>query len=648
MSATIRAAQMLSRLPPAWQDGPQLRALLETLGDELGQVEQGATLLLRSRQVALSSGWSARELRAIEAEEPEEAQAARRALQSRTELGRLGALLGLRPDPDETARDFRLRMARMLSVHRQGLGSAEGLLQLVALEYRAAWPPQIALDQATGRWRATLDVPASGRRRRVIHVELEDHPERPQRQTLRDLTEGEGGLLEQPGLEPVRPELRLRATTGLRLPALEHAESRQVLLYLGELTPGQTLRLRHLRHAEIDGALASAPVVLLPDASARHAQLTDATLSRMVLGVRVPSMACGEHRLALFQAPEAWLDQLAARLGENAWTGDALRFDEPGARFTERHDAGPGAAFAGGEGAVLPAASAATRPGRADLEATWIAREPGAFAVHVPAGFVPPRFASAEDWAGTLRRTLEYGRAAGVRAWLVAELDPLSDDLPVADALSGRSALAAREATEADDALRAAAALGLPEDAGPVERQVEQICLDQSAFDATFLPMCRDDAMFGESRFGAAALHDRGEGVFGRVRFGGGRLVDAMDGVFGRSSFGDADFGARALPRFGRLVLDEVRFPEALGLGLLDAARLDLSILGRGLRGVLELSRFDEASFLAPRDGRLLAEPPGEAPGIGLDAGALASGPDAALDAAAIDLHTLAPNPETD
>ena len=83
MSIPAITRRMLERLPPAWQEGPNIRTLMGTLASEIGLGEAGTVALLRSRHVGTAADWGSGD-------------------PASSELGRLGALVGLRPDPDGT------------------------------------------------------------------------------------------------------------------------------------------------------------------------------------------------------------------------------------------------------------------------------------------------------------------------------------------------------------------------------------------------------------------------------------------------------------------------------------------------------------------------------------------------------------------
>lgn len=599
MSAPAIQERMLDRLPPAWQDGPHIRALMATLAAELAQGELGVLALLRSRQVALAAAWKR--------DDP-----------ARSELGRLGDLIGLAPGPDEQPRDFRVRMARFLAIHRDGLGTADAILRLAALEYRALDEPLLKTEAGSGRRVATFQVSEGRGRRETVRLELEDNPPRVQIVAL-NLRRGELQKVEQGGLDAVLPEIRLRAEEGdLQFPVLHLGHRGPRLLYCGTLAAGSELRLRHQRPPELDGRVAPLPVFTLDGQAEQGARWDDAELGARVgawsHGVLLSPLAHGEHALSWSQAPGELVDGLLGTVTVQSTSGDGLFFDDPAARFTERADRGPGARFAdGGTENTTQNENVVSRiVQQISLELRWVGREPATFSLYIPAGYVPPRFRASPSplaaLAEVLRRALDHGRAAGVRARLVASFSGPRETIPLADPLTPRASLNIPEPATPELNLSGAVALAIGEDLAIADHVGREGQWDQALLDIDFFAPPRLDAMYGESLFGQARLVQGGVGILGSGLFGASRLTDVPDGVFGRSAFGKADFGAAALPRLGRMVFDQNRFPEAEGESWLDAAQLDLTALGQGVSLVLDRTRLEAAELAFGRPAILKNE----------------------------------------
>ncbi len=582
MSAPALTARMLGRLPPAWQDGPRLQGLLGALAEELALAERGTLALLRSRHFALAQAWSR--------EDP-----------SQSELGRLGDLMGLRPEEGELPREFRRRLGRFLAIHRDGLGTRDALLRLAALVYRAVDEPRLETDPVSGRRVAMFQVESGRGRREAVRLELEDNPERLEQAAL-TLGEGERQELEQGGLEPALPEIRLVPEGGdLQFPMVRLGARGETLLYSGTLGEGSELRLRHERPAELDGRVAPAPVFTL-GAGEDPAQ---ATPERWRPGTWIHALEHGQHALSWSRAGRTLVDALLLQQDAQALSGDGCFFDDPAARFTERADRGPGARFLGGRNQTQNENVVNGDQARISLELRWVGREPTTFALHIPARYVPPHLLRAADPLNALARALAgalaYGRAAGVRARLIASLALPSDEVVLSDAMRPGAHLRLPEPASPEDRVGMAVSVALGEVLAASDRLSQAGRWDEAVLNFAFFAPPRADAMFGESLFGRARLQDGGVGPFGESRFGAHRFGEVPDGVFGRSRFNGADLGARSLPRLGRMVLEQDRFPPLQGPARLQEAGLDLTTLGDGADIVLDRARLDRAELAQGR-----------------------------------------------
>lgn len=589
------ADAMLARLPLAWQQGPVFRGFVGELGAELGFAELGLLRLLRSRHLALAAGWT--EVERLEAEERARAlgqdpDAAALSVAGASELGRLAALLNLAPDPGETARDFRLRVRNFLAIHREGLGSARAVLQLAAAELRA---PRLPEPLPAGENLERMIVPITDARgaRSSIRLELEDFPEH--RQSLEvELGVGVVQRFTVSSVRPVVPELKICPLDGeIESPWASLGEG--AFLYLGTLPRGSTLHLRDQQTPLLDGRPAPAPVLTLLGGGLDRSSYGATQFATGTLGVRIPPIPDGEPTVRVESAPKALIEALVGDLDPEAWRLDSERFDDPAARFSLSAAQGPGARYAGGATALAaePTGHAART---VSVRLSWVAREPACFALHFPVNPLPIRFRDDLDLARALGRAVEYGRAAGVRARLIAT--PLLDAerLEIEDRLTITLGYRLQESVVVEEQLSASVDLTLVEDAAPVERAAITHRHDEGLFGGSLFAEPSREGVFGQSVFGSARVFAGGVGRFGRAFWGGNNFARQPDGRFGTALLGSACFEAREEPRLGVLCLDNSSFPP-LGEARFGAARLDLAPLAASPQARLDRTSLDKAAL---------------------------------------------------
>ena len=516
MKPADRAQRMEDRLPLVLQGGANTRRLLLALAEELTREERGNQLLLMSRWFELAQGWVAKDVHAARrgAATDSAKDAAEREMTSGRELGRLVATLGLRPDVGESPRELRDRAAAFVSIHREGLGTARAIFKLAALVYRAKWPPTISWDQGVAV--STFEVKGPKGKPKLLRLELRESPAELVEQSFTGVQHGTVLLTSHDGLPPrpaghapvvseqaverPRPELYLTAKGGpVAFPCVTHVESGEVLLYLGEIPPGDTLSLRHDRPPRLNGQV-------VPDGDARLLSTADpprfnqtrfgatdqgARFTRLRFGREVPELRPGVNRFLVSFLTE---DQAVGLVSSG----------------------------------VVPPAVGPTPPGASvDLTLRWRASAPATFTLRVPADHLPERFTTLDGLADELTRAIEYGRAAGVRGRLELAAPTQRDVVTVSDRLGLDATLSPREPVRVDDdRLGLDAALGLVEsELSPEERFATPARFDEHRFNhGLFTTTPIGPGVFDSTRFGTSTFTD-GAGVFGAARFGIARFA---------------------------------------------------------------------------------------------------------------------------
>jgi hypothetical protein len=386
MNPSQRARRMVGYLPPLLQSGGKIHLLFDVLARELGVMEGGVTRLLRSRWYTLAEGFA-----------PDASLAAK----AGSELGRMGALYGLQPGPDEGAAYFRQRLAAMVELHRTGIGTAPALLQLVSLVYRAEQPPELDWDGDTAVGHFVVPDPpdASGLPgRRDITVELHDNPLAPAMARFQRIPANQRMLTLNQGLDPATPEVSLTAPpdADIRIPILHHHGSGLDVLFLGSVPKGRTLTLRHERVPLIDGQPAAEPVLL-----AHPARFDDS-----------PQPLRFDTDAARFSVFNQELALPVLTPGENHWSHGTLSKKD----LENYLPAGRNPQLEPARRKALGLALEPRQSPPADILFRWTEVTPATFSLRIPVDYLPPQVASLPDLVRELTAALNHGRASGVRA----------------------------------------------------------------------------------------------------------------------------------------------------------------------------------------------------------------------------------------
>lgn len=400
MNGNERARRMQSYLPLLMQRGANLGRLLGALGNEFGLMEQGLERLMRARWYTHAEGYAS-----------EESFAKR--LQS--EIGRIGPLFGLFPGSNEDADFFRRHIAALVDVHRTGLTTAPALLRLVSLVYMAEQPPHIEKkgdDVAVGLFKIAGND-------QLVRVEIQDSPTNNADAPFEGLVAGQDILVTNRGLHEAIPDISIRASAGgeVCVPILSHRESGWDLLFAGRIGAGRTLLIRHEREALLDGAPATGPIICSnptrfydaahpswpSNARARYDSL-EAVFSEFEPSRSVPALIPGENHFHYDTLTRA---ELVSYL-----------YGMPGAQQII---------------AALPATNSASAS--VNVQFRWAEATPATFVLRIPGNYVPPRFGEGGLPAliRELAQTLEYGRAAGVRASIEVTVPMLPEKVEVQD-----------------------------------------------------------------------------------------------------------------------------------------------------------------------------------------------------------------------
>ena len=412
MNREQRQRQMLASLPLLLQDGPNIGALLGRVAHVFsgaatdGGVEYGLTRLLRSRWHGQAQGWT--DERAAQA----------------SELGQIGALFGFPPARHERAEAYRRRILEFIAIHRDGLTTAAAVLRLVALVYQAEQTPRISW-QPDERVTLAHFVADAGGERAQIRLELHDNPKVRAAASFTGVTSEQRLLVRNAGLDPARPELRLRPLSRpARVPVLVDLESGLRLIYVGVVPPGATLTLRHNAAPLLDGVPKDAPLLLLNPFS-----FNDATAS-----------FAGHDRIgARFSVArrDRCLPELAP--GDNQWRYDVMT-----------RDALSGLLVAWPELAALKdlAEPIAAAPD-ADIELEWQESAPASIALRIPADRIPAAFdGDLQAFVHELEWALAHGSAAGIRARVELTVPHVHESLELRDQLAITAAPRFADATQ--------------------------------------------------------------------------------------------------------------------------------------------------------------------------------------------------------
>lgn len=516
MTPADRVAQRLEdRLPLVLQGGANTRGLLLALARELLREERGNQLLLMSRWFELAQGWVPKDVRAARDGEPDLAaqDAAERSMSAGRDLGRLVSLLGLRPDVGESARALRERAAAFVSIHREGLGTARAIFKLVALVYRAKWPPTLTWEQGVAV--SVLEVKGPGGKPKLLRLELRESPAEEVEHHFPGVQHGMVLLTSHDGLPPLpdeeavvenqvvevpRPELSLTARGGsVAFPCVTHVESGEVLLFLGEIPEGKTLSLRHDRPPRLDGAVIPDGDNLLLRA-ANPPRFNQVRFDAEPNGLHCTQLRHGRSVPELVPGVNRFLVRLLTKEQVLGLVSTDL---------------------------VPPEVTPTPPEASIDLTLRWRASAPATFTLRVPADHKPDRFVTLDGLADELTGAIEYGRAAGVRGRLELALPTQREPVTFSDRFGLDATWSPREPVAVDDArLGLDASLTVMEpDLSPEERFATPARFDEHRFNhGLFTTTPVGPGVFDATRFGPSTFTD-GVGLFGAARFGMGRFA---------------------------------------------------------------------------------------------------------------------------
>ncbi len=346
------AKHMVDRLPAVLQEGGNIGRVLHALAREMVHMDRATALLMRSRWYDLARGW---------------ADDDQRAQRMATELGAIGALYGLDPSPDETAAQFRRHLYDYIAIHRVGLGTAEAILGLVALEYRAEALPEV-------KWHAgaavgTFRVRDAAGERHTIRVQLIDSPPTPRTVVRDNVAAAETLLLTNTGLDPVIPEITLIARDhDVAVPVLSHEETSLRVMFVGRVPAGSALTLRHGNLPLLDRQFADGSVFV-----------SQATRFDNPPDVRTQFYSPPAIRTR-FSSFERNTSLPVMPTGENHWQHNTLSRAELESFLTDQPD----------RQALIQKAEEARGGHAVDLRFAWREATPATFTLRIPATYLPP------------------------------------------------------------------------------------------------------------------------------------------------------------------------------------------------------------------------------------------------------------------
>lgn len=581
MSLETRTTRLANRLPVALSEGPVARGLLSALAQELEAANHGLLRLYRSRHLPMADAWGQT------APHPDDEAAA-------SDLGRVGALIGLTPYQEERPAAFRDRVLGLMAVHRAGLGTAEAVLRLAAMALRAEGPVRLEI-QTRGPDRVTLahlKVRVQGGVLRPFSLEVVDNPQVSSLFHTPRWVPGKPFTVTCASVQPASLEIQLRAAEPLVYPMVHQGGN--AVLYAGVVPADVTLQLRP-EGARFDGVAAPAPVLAL-------------TVDVLDDALRKPETP------ARFAAPTDLANALRLPTGVSHWQ---LSLVSPGAVRSLLLEAGLPAELPEGEG----------DPCEAQPQATFVCEERLAAAFTLRFPDILPAWAPDRTAVVTaLRQALDYGRAAGIEARLQLHIG-LTETLPLPTDRAARATLKPRDVAGPTERMSARSRLTLQEKYRTTDRGASSVGytrLDRSHFNQALLARAGDAAFdSGEHkdavRLDYDALAEATGAVFGHARFD--REALAWAGTVPSSTILAALEVPLPLPTPG-LKLDIGRLDERV-LALAPPSRFDAGAEGHGIvldqtalafglvPGVFGAARFGTAGYLATNP----EEPPEGWPG---------------------------------
>lgn len=233
MDRAYYTKRMIDRLPGAMQTGGKISALFDALDQEMNHMDRGVKLLMKSRWFRQARGWY----------DPGENTIAKR----KTELGQIAAMFGLLPGRYEPTESFRQRLFSFIQIHREGLGNAKSILQLVALVYRAK--PEFEITYKDNTTAATLVIAGANQEPdKELYLELAENPVESAQTPFIKMEPGKSCDIVNEMFESTLPSFIIKTDEKenkvVSVPMLIHKESGIRILYIGKISPGSELHLQ--------------------------------------------------------------------------------------------------------------------------------------------------------------------------------------------------------------------------------------------------------------------------------------------------------------------------------------------------------------------------------------------------------------------
>lgn len=400
MTPHRRMQRLLGYLPRALQEGENIRHFLYQVAKEMTLAEEGLTTLMRSRWYRLARGWH----------DPKDFVDKKVA----TQLGGIASLFGIEPLKGESTGQFRKRLRWLVDLHREGLTTAPVILKLAATVYLPAKLPTITWEGDIAVAELTVASDTGPRRIRLL---LRDNPSNSARKLHQAVPPKGVVQITNASIEPAIPELHIRARDRkITYPQLTLRNNDLRIVYLGSLSPGQSLVLRHRQPPLLAGRPDTTPVIVYNPCSFNEDEAKFA-VTRVDKGK--PVLVGG--RFSVFE-PQSSLPTLP--IGVSRWAYNTVDVTTL-ARYL---------GFWPKLKKFLHEPS--TLPGPIDLEMRWQESRAACFELCVPP--IVPLHMDGDLAALTLalRQAINYGRAAGVQARLTLTPPPVPDAVALADQLS--------------------------------------------------------------------------------------------------------------------------------------------------------------------------------------------------------------------
>jgi hypothetical protein len=501
-----RLLALLPRIYGTQPEGSVVATLLDALAGQLAELDVATERVLRDRWVALAGDTS----RWDSGPHP---------------LEQLGALMDVTREPWEEEEAFRRRLSQVAPVLARGSATVRSVLTLAAAGMDAELcrrltrlpegdesiqdttlsigvkPGTVARCAGCSRpgARCIYENDRGPRNPVVARLLLTDNPVTPRSLRVSRVTHGAGFQVRNPSLAADRPVLVLRVLKvpagrdAVEFPALRNVAGREVMVYAGRLSPGQTLTIVPRRSAEearpFEGHSPEGPALQRRMAPEGGAYVLEADGRRTDVSRQVLYLRADVFDEARFMPDE--LDPGASRF---ALLGRAL--------LTPRVDAGESAwAYQGYTRAdiaavateeladVLAVAPPESRAGEVELTLSWFTRPPATFRVRIPEmPFLTPE--ALPRVRELVQRLVASARAAGVRVSVDFPEPPRQETHEQSEAPLG-TALAASfaETLAMREALDVKTAVGFGEVQPQEETRVSMgAVLDMTRLDWSHLP----------------------------------------------------------------------------------------------------------------------------------------------------------------